>query len=447
MELSENKVSGYVRRLLLARMRLLANNGFYGLLLMHMKFTLSEEVATASTDGERIYFNPEFMDKLNDEELELVLMHEILHVALQHCLRLGDKHGELFNIACDIVVNSNVMRSSGMDEKNITLENFGTLMHVAPDNSEGYEHTAEEVYEMLVSKADLGSRGRGKKSPNSAIIGKKSARGGNKNGGNGNAAVGGNAGGGGKGKGLGNDGLGGYGTWDDHSRWGTLGDDSFLKELWVKRFEDACEAISVRDAINGRGMLPAFAKRLYGQLKNPQTDWREMLIDFVQEEVTDYSFSPPDKRFDDSPFYLPDFNEKEDSAENVLFMIDTSGSMSDEMVTAAFSEIKGAIDQFNGKLKGYLGFFDAAIIEPKPFDGFDELKRIQPAGGGGTDFGVIFRYVKKYSSEKLPASIVILTDGYAPFPKEEESLGIPVLWLINNDVINPPWGKVARIKV
>ena len=36
--------------------------------------------------------------------------------------------------------------------------------------------------------------------------------------------------------------------------------------------------------------------------------------DFIQEEVVDYSFTPPDRRFDDSPFFLPDFNGKEDPA-------------------------------------------------------------------------------------------------------------------------------------
>ncbi len=46
-----------------------------------------------------------------------------------------------------------------------------------------------------------------------------------------------------------------------------------------------------------------------------------------------------------------------------------------------------------------------------------------------------------------PASTIILTDGYAPFLKEELAQDIPVLWLINNDNVNPPWGKVARIKV
>ena len=50
-------------------------------------------------------------------------------------------------------------------------------------------------------------------------------------------------------------------------------------------------------------------------------------------------------------------------------------------------------------------------------------------------------------SDKIPASIIILTDGFAPFPKEKLEMGIPVLWLLNNDKVDPPWGKVARIVV
>ena len=170
-------------------------------------------------------------------------------------------------------------------------------------------------------------------------------------------------------------------------------------------------------------------------------------MDFVQEEITDYTFAPPDRRFDDNPFFLPDFNDKDGIVEDILFMIDTSGSMSDDMITAAYSEIKGAIDQFDGKLRGWLGFFDAAIIEPKEFSGEAEFKIIKPAGGGGTDFQIIFEYVYKYMADKLPASIIILTDGFAPFPQERVAGNIPVLWLLNNDQVAPPWGKVARITV
>ena len=190
-----------------------------------------------------------------------------------------------------------------------------------------------------------------------------------------------------------------------------------------------------------------FARRLLEELKKPQIDWRTILNEFIQEEVVDYSFTPPDRRFDSGDFFLPDFNEKDDMVEDILFMIDTSGSMSDKMITAAYSEVKGAIDQFGGKLKGWLGFFDAAIVEPQPFEDEDEFQIIQPAGGGGTDFQIIFEYVQQYMQDKLPASIIILTDGYAPFPKEHLAMGIPVLWLLNNEQVTPPWGKVARIKV
>lgn len=182
-------------------------------------------------------------------------------------------------------------------------------------------------------------------------------------------------------------------------------------------------------------------------MRKPQTDWRTILNDFVQQEIVDYSFTPPDRRFDESPFFLPDFNDKDDIVEDILFMIDTSGSMSDDMITAAYSEVKGAIDQFNGKLKGWLGFFDAAVIEPKPFASQSEFEIIKPAGGGGTDFQIIFEYVQEHMQDRLPAGIIILTDGYAPFPKEKLADGIPVLWLLNNDDVNPGWGKVARIKV
>lgn len=97
-----------------------------------------------------------------------------------------------------------------------------------------------------------------------------------------------------------------------------------------------------------------------------------------------------------APFFFPDFNDKDDSVEDIPFMIDTSGYMSDDMIIAAYSEVKGAIDQFDGKLKEWLGFFDAAIVEPKPFTNEAEFRIIKPAGGGGTDFQIIFEYVQKH---------------------------------------------------
>lgn len=418
MALSESKIKGCIKRLLLSRMRILYNHGFYGLLLMHMIYAVSEEVETACTDGVRITFGTEFLGSLTDAELDFVMMHEILHVVLQHCFRGDVEDPEAYNIAADIVVNSNIMLENGMKASSITLSKYGIAMHVAPDGKEGHEYTAEQVYAMLPK--NLNKKGNNK-SPGSAVGRAK--------------------------KEISKEQHQPVRVWDDHSRWGKYEEDDTLRDVWVKRFEDAAEAIKIRDPSNARGLLPAFAERILKELKKTQTDWRTILNDFIQEEVVDYSFAPPDRRFDDSPFFLPDFNGKEDRVEDILFMIDTSGSMSDDMIAAAYSEVKGAIDQFNGKLKGWLGFFDAAIIMPQPFSDENEFKIIKPAGGGGTDFQIIFEYVFHHMSDKLSASIIILSDGDAPFPQEKLARGIPVLWLLNNEEVNPPWGKVARITV
>ena len=427
MALSEEKVRVYMQRLLKSRMRILCNHGFYGLLLMHMVYSIDEAAPTAYTDGVRIAFGPEFLEGLSDDELDFVMMHEVLHVVLQHVFRGEGRDHERFNIAADIVINSNIKLENGGKASSISLSKYGgELMHLAPDGKEGHLYTAEEVYEMLPptpkrKKQDIfpssgagTDKGRAKKAQAKA-----------------------------------EDVDGASKIWDDHSHWGAYEEDSVLRDVWVKQFAETCEAVSIRDGSNGRGTLPAFAKRMLEKLTKPQTDWRTVLNEFIQEEINDYSFSPPDRRFEDSPFFLPDFNEKgrTDEVEDILFMIDTSGSISDKMMTAAYSEVKGAIDQFDGKLRGWLGFFDAAIIEPKPFSNFEEFIGIKPAGGGGTDFQIIFEYVDRYMAEKPPASIIILTDGYALFPKEELAGGIPVLWLINNENVTPPWGKIARIKV
>lgn len=442
MALSDEKIRGFMKRLLVSRMRILCDHGLFGMLLMHMIYALDEGTDTAYTDGERIAFSPEFLDGLSDRELDFVMMHEIMHVVLQHCLRGDREDPVLYNIAADIVVNSIIMEEKGGDPRSITLSNYGEAMHKAPDGKEGSLYTAEEVFEML-SSVPRGSRSKNKGGSGGAQNGNNGNSGSSaQNGNNGSLAGNGKKGSGGRGR------SSNGGGWDDHSHWGETDDSGVMRDVWVKRFSEACEAISIRENWDvWNGTLPMFAKRMLEELTRPQTDWRRILSDFVQEEINDYSFSPPDRRFDDSPFFLPDFNEKDETVKDILFMVDTSGSMSDKEITAAFSEIKGAIEQFDGKLCGWLGFFDAAVVEPRPFSSFDELIAIRPKGGGGTGFDIIFDYVREHMIDEPPASIIILTDGFGDFPDEKAANGIPVLWLLNNEKVTPPWGKTARIKV
>ena len=75
--------------------------------------------------------------------------------------------------------------------------------------------------------------------------------------------------------------------------------------------------MSKKNAHKGFGGPPMFATRILEALTEGKLDWRTLLNDFVQEEICDYSFSPPDRRFGDSDFFLPDFNDFETETQNM----------------------------------------------------------------------------------------------------------------------------------
>ena len=298
MALSREQMNNYLKRLLFSRMRLLMNHGFYGLLLMHTTLSIDEKVETAYTDGDRIVFGTSFLDDLSDSEVDFIMMHEILHIVLSHCFRYGKNNSksqdELFNIACDIVVNSNILKSNDMNLSTITLDKYGESMHLAPNSQEGYNYTAEEVYEMLLQLQSLSKDDTS------------------------------------------------YDSLDDHSKWSEENDQTNQekKDDWLQRVVAAKEAMDHQKDCGGKGGVPECVERIYKELTKTQTDWKSILSDFVQENVCDYSFSPPDKRMQDSPFFLPDFNGTEVEVSDILFMIDTSGSMTNEMINNSFASAK-----------------------------------------------------------------------------------------------------------
>lgn len=384
----QSSMKEYQRRLLLARIRILTNYGFYGIMLENMAFGLDPGCDTAYTDGKKICFSPKFMESLSDMELDFVLMHEVMHVALKHCNRGLKYNQELFNIACDIVVNSNILKSKGMNLDAIKV-NGNISMHQI-EGKEGYLFTAEEVYEKLLKNGNI--------IPS----------------------------------------LG----FDDHSKWEMdkeREDDVNAKIIAIKDMEDRAH----QNGKPGCGSIPAGVERLVKELKESRVNWRELLNEFIEFEINDYTFTPPDRRYD-AEFFMPSFSEMDENLEDVLFMVDTSGSMTIEDITLVYSEINGAIQAFDGRLKGLIGFFDEKVYEPIPFGSSIDLTKIIPKGGGGTSFHNVFRYVMQM--ENKPKYLIILTDGYASFPKEEEKGNIPLLWLLTNDEVKPPYGKVAIMK-
>ena len=443
VQLTKEEIVGITKRLQGIRQGLVRKTPFYAILLFGLRFSLDDMTETVYTDGERIAFNPDFLKSITDREVEFIMLHEVSHVALCHPFRriIADCDFQLYDMACDIVVNSNIYQFAGKDEKYITIK--GKVMPHKICDKEGFLFTVEQVYEQLLSqrkktddnedgngnKTDDNEDGNGKRDGSGKIQGKdgKDGRG--------------------SGKPSSNDGA----TIDDHSFWEGEDEEEISSTTWEARVMQTYETVknlpqaSFGKQDNGWGDLPIFAERMYNEVASNKLDWRTLLNDFIQEDLCDYSFYPPDRRFGDSDFFLPDFNEKDERVENLLFMIDTSGSMKDDDIGEVYGEIKSAIEQFDGKIKGWLGFFDGAVTEPKPFENQEEFNAIRIQGGGGTSFLPIFHYVRDHMQDKNVTSIIILTDGYAPYPEEYERMNIPVLWIINNNDATPPWGMIARL--
>ena len=437
MPVTNEQARALGRRLVAARGRILAEHGFYGLLLMHMRFAVGDELDTAWVSSDTITFNPEFSDKLSASELCFVLEHEVLHAALGHLERQGARDQFLWNLACDIVVNSNIKHSNGDDPMSITLRcGHGESYHLAPNGEEGWHYSADEVYEMLLRNKDVRKKVAIEQDPGE----KDDGPGGANAQGTGDATSDAVA----AAKACGRGSRWDWHIVDDGSDPATEAD---LHDTWAQRLASARESISVRDPSNQRGLVPACAERRLEELKGASADWRLLLDEFVQEDVCDYSFTSPDRRFPDSPFVLPGFTEADTIVRDVLFMVDTSGSVSDAALATAFGEVKSAIEQFERRLCGWLGFFDAMPYEPARFEDVADLDSIKPKGGGGTRFEVVFEGVDRWLEAEDLSCIVILTDGYAPCPAPSVTRGVPVLWLIEGEGPTPPWGKVARVRL
>ena len=377
------------KRLMENKMGILRDYPFFGSLLLHLRMGFAD-CKTAFTDMRRIVFDLSFADRLPEEELSFVMLHELMHCVLQHPIRGAGKQNLIYNVACDIVVNSLIMGMMGAEDFSV---DGAPAMHLAPDGSEGREKSADEIYMMLMQKTPREFE---------KFLGVSFS--------------------------------------DEHGAWSEIADIT-LGDLWNQRLKKAAKS-----AGNASG-IPDFMERYLKEIsRHPRTNWRQILHDFIQFDRSDYLFSRPDRRFS-GDVIMPSFceNVEGSAVEKLWFAVDTSGSVSDEALSVSFEEIRQAMEQI-GSLRGELSFFDGTVSDPIPFESVEDLLKIKPIGGGGTSFEAIFRKLATaFPADDLPVAIIILTDGYSSFPDEKTALGVPVIWIIVDRDVVPPWGVYTSI--
>ena len=417
MDLYKSLISICTRKIMLSRIRLIVNKPFYGMLLMHFRAFLGDcNEKVWIEGGDKLFFNPGYLQEVRDWELDkdiVSVLDEFVENVISgdtdqyeqddESFDEDDENSEEQDDSSEEVKEKNDEGLDESEEKNEDKSDEGDGRE--SDNTEQDDSTGRDDVEENKSQNSSADLEKGNYKRNNKDVNKKNTNKIKQN------------------------------------------KERFNRDLWLSRIKNIAETVSVQNASIGMGGIPLLAQRLLKQMESGQIDWREVLNNFIQEEITDYSFTPPDRRFDDSDFFLPDYNEKEEKLGNIWFVVDTSGSISDDAIAAAYAEISNAVLQFNGKLEAELSFTESFVTDPIPFSTIEELMAIKPVGGGGNDFSDIFRYMNENMGSNLPAQIIIITDGYDEFPDEGEAMGVPVLWLINNEKVNPPWGKVARMKV
>lgn len=390
-----------LHKLTKARANLVEKHPFFGVLVMSLKLSLAK-IGTAATDMEKIMWDPDFVIRLSDEEIQFVMMHEVLHCALDHCIRCKEYNDLIYNIASDIVVNSSIMRSMGVSE---FILDGASVMHLTPDGTEGYMHTAEEVYMMLCDKDNPTLA--------DALKALKLASDCNPS------------------------------TIDNHGSWKNVSsDDAYQNRIWKEMIK---KAISTDP--NYSSQISSLRRLMEGYNKEVRINWKEVLHDFIHavNEGQDYVFAPYDRRFSESDFMLPSLGDIETEAvNNIWFVVDVSASMNDEELSTVMGEINSALEQIP-KLEGALSFFDTKISAPIKINGAHQQKDLTVRGGGGTSFYCIFDYLKEQMTDNLPTAIIIMTDGYADYPPESMALGVPVLWILTMPSREVPWGMVTSM--
>jgi len=134
---SNHKPPSSTVRVQKARTTLLLDHPFFGTLLFRLGAQARSSVATMATDGISLYFNPQFVETLSAAEIAGTLAHEVMHPALQHHTRRGDRNPRRWNMACDYAINPMLVDAGLTLPKDVLLDNRFRGM------------SAERIYNLL----------------------------------------------------------------------------------------------------------------------------------------------------------------------------------------------------------------------------------------------------------------------------------------------------------
>jgi predicted metal-dependent peptidase len=361
------------------------NAAFLGGIMCSLDFKWCEDehpVKTAATDGKTVFWSKKDFMRCSKDERKWTLIHEIWHVARLHFVRGLGKIARLWNKACDIRINNDMIREGNK------LPNNGYWLFDMSIDDNGIL-SEEQIYNMLLQKEDIGGKGQ----PNDMLP--------------------------------------------------LPGDENQQKQAIAQQVTIVIQAVQIakNSAKNGQaGNIPGGVAEYLKNLLAPVVPWRNELWMFMTDLTSaDYSWSHRNRRY--NHMYLPGLEDIPEGLEHIAFFVDTSASITDPAVERFNSELKYIWETLKPKKMTVIQF-DTKIHNVRVFNEGDEFTDIKVYGRGGTSMVC----VKEWIDEHKPTAALIFSDmECAPMEKPKINIPI-LFAVIPGNGIMPDFGRIIHIK-
>ena len=350
-----------------ANIQIQRRNSFFAYLSLYLKFheipkgEMLQDSMGVDVDG-NIYYVKEFVEKLSDEELIGVIIHEINHLVFLTELRQGHRDKIGWNCATDLAINSLLKRNNFTLPKGVLMPDYNDELDIGGGKKikKCSEKTAEEIYDEF---------------PKIKVIKGYYTIGDGKN----------------IGKELGKvldehiKGKGGKGKGKELS----AKEKRELEKRWLDRTQEAYVVSKTR------GDVPVGIERIIGKLHEEKINWRALLSRYIMNQIPyNYTYARPSKKSVSVGEYIPDIvKEKID----VVICVDISGSIGQEELNDFISEVIGIAKAFQERVDMRFFTHETKINDDYEITNgsIEQIKAIKIHGGGGT------------------SHIQFLTDGYS----------------------------------
>ena len=422
-----------------SRKFIMRNQCFFATLL-HNLTVVEQDDGTMATDGNKLMWSPSWVDGISVFNTTFVIIHEVLHVVFKHHLRRKNRDPEVWNIACDYVINAYIvymgLRKRGGQPPmspdtfkvygdNIIREPSAWLSdkayHMPKDglfDAKFYGMSAEQVYDILMQEnksddqqdqSDTGqSDGDGQPSTEDNI--------------------------------KANHPLPDWGNVDD-----TVNDEGDapsadeIREIERKLDQQISTAAEVA---KGRGQMGVGMSQAIDANNTPSQDWRDVLSDLLQDQIpTDLTFDKPNRYYSTDEFILP--SVAKEGIGNLAIFADASGSVSQPEFSQFMSDIQDITDELLPE-SVTLVQFDHDCSDPEIIERGDEPELVRRRSGG-TCFKAPFEFCQDKGLMDDFDTIIVFTDGGADDYVDEPD--VPVIWATTGTFWGgpPPWGEVVGV--